>query len=47
MQMVKGKMINENTVTGDEWARRVFGWFWLDKQEISLNACFHSVLVYS
>lgn len=28
MQMVKGKMINENIVTGGEWARRelvVFG----------------------
>lgn len=44
MQMVKGKMINENTVTGDEWARRVFGCLWLDKQEVSLNACFQSVL---
>lgn len=42
--MVKGKMINENIVIGDEWARRVLGCLWLDKQEISLNACFHSVL---
>lgn len=35
-------MIDENTVTADEWARRV-GCPWLNKEETSLIACFHCV----
>lgn len=41
-------MIDENTVTGHEWARRV-GCLWLNKEKISIIACFHcdfSIAVY-